>query len=68
MFDKIRCPLLNKKCIEKECAFMMELKNIDDKGKELKFWRCAHVETPLLIIELNQNIRNLTQYLVKGAK
>ncbi len=63
------CPLLmGQKCINKMCEFFMELKSIDDKGKEVIFHRCSMVEQSLLIIELNQNIRNLTKYLAGGAK
>ena len=63
------CPyLMRQKCINKMCEFFMELKSINKENKEVVFWRCAIVETPLLIIELNQNIRNLTQYLAKGEK
>ena len=63
------CPLLmGQACINKMCQFFLELKSIDDKGKEIVFWRCSMVEQSLLIIELNQNIRNLTQYLAGGVK
>lgn len=58
------CPLLlGQKCLGSFCEFFMELKNISDDGKEIKFWRCAYVETPLLLIELCQNIRKLTEIL-----
>ena len=63
------CPLLKgRRCVGEVCSFMMELKSIDDKGKETPFWRCSILETPLLLIELNQNIRNLTKYLAGGVK
>ena len=54
------CPLLmGQKCINKMCEFFLELKSIDDKGKEIVFWRCAIVETPLLLIENAQILRKL---------
>lgn len=58
------CPLLlGQKCVGSFCEFFLELKSVDKEGKEQKFWRCAHVETPLLLIELNQNIRRLYEKL-----
>ena len=60
------CPLLmGQKCINKMCEFFMELKSIDDKGKEIIFHRCAIVETPLLLIE---NAQILRQLLTKEKK
>lgn len=58
------CPLLlMEKCQGNACELFLELKSVDKDGKEQKFWRCAHVETPLLLIELNQNIRRLYEKL-----
>lgn len=55
-----QCPLLcGAKCLGQFCELFMELKSIDKDGKETPFWRCAILETPLLLIELNTNIRNL---------
>jgi hypothetical protein len=59
-----QCPFLcGAKCLGQFCELFMELKSISADGKEVKFWRCAHVETPLLLIELNQNIRRLYEKL-----
>lgn len=58
------CPiLLGAKCLGSFCEFFMKLKSVDKNNKEIEFWRCAHVETPLLLIELNQNIRRLHEKL-----
>ncbi|RLC88229.1 MAG: hypothetical protein DRJ03_03530 [Chloroflexi bacterium] len=56
-----QCPLLGgQKCIGEFCEHFMELSSVNAETKETTtFWRCAHVETPLLLIELNNNIRNL---------
>lgn len=55
------CPfLLGQKCIGRLCEMFMEFKNYNDMTKEeFVFWRCAFVQTPLLIIELNRNILTL---------
>jgi len=63
------CPIiLGQKCLGSFCELFMELKSITDEGKETKFWRCVFVETPLLIIELNNNIIRLTELLTKETK
>jgi len=56
-----QCPLMmGSKCLGQFCECFMEFKNIDtETGKEKSFWRCTFVQTPLLLIELNRNIREL---------
>ena len=63
------CPiLLGQKCLGSFCEFFMEFKTINnDTGKEFRYRRCAYVQTPLLLIELAQEIRNL-QKLLQGGK
>lgn len=57
-----QCPfLLGQKCLGQMCELFMEFKSVSAENKEIKFWRCSFVETPLLIIELNQNIRKLIE-------
>jgi len=42
------------------CEHMLEFKNTNrETGEEETFCRCSHVQLPLLVIELNQNIREL---------
>ena len=63
------CPkLLGQKCIGSFCEFFMQLYSFDDKGNKKEFYRCAVVETPLLLIELNESIRKLTAILTKENK
>ncbi len=65
-----QCPfLLGQKCLGEFCELFMELKSINQETKqETKFYRCAILETPLLIIELNQSIIRLTEQLTKEQK
>lgn len=58
-----QCPyLMGQKCIGQMCEFFMEFKNINDITKEeFTYYRCAIVQTPLLLIELIQNIRSLKE-------
>jgi len=59
------CPLLmGQKCLGSFCEMFLELKSVSNDGKEVKFWRCAYVETPLLLIELNQSIQKLTEIIL----
>jgi len=61
-----QCPfMVGQKCIGQFCELFMEFYNKDEQGNEKKFWRCAHVQTPILIIELNDNICNLIDILKK---
>ena len=55
------CPLLmGHACLGKACMFFMQFKNIDNQtGESREFWNCSYVQTPLLLIELNQNIKQL---------
>ena len=55
------CPFLGgQKCIGQFCEHFMEFSNYDETTKKkTSFWRCAHVQQPLLTIELNNNIRHL---------
>ncbi len=55
------CPLLmGHACLGKACMFFMQFKNIDSKtGESRDFWNCAYVQTPLLLIELNRNVKQL---------
>ena len=65
------CPiLLGEKCIGQMCTFFMEFHDGSSPAKKRQtFWRCTFVETPMLLIELNNNIRALhttmTQLLKK---
>jgi hypothetical protein len=60
-----QCPfMMGNKCINQFCEMFMEFKSIDNKGNEIKYSRCAFVQTPLLIIELNRNIRDLKDTLI----
>ena len=64
------CPiLLGEKCMGAMCTFFLEFKEIDNATKhETPFWRCTFVQTPLLLIELNRNITQLTQQLLSLLK
>jgi hypothetical protein len=57
------CPfLVGNKCLGAFCEMMMEFKSIDEKTKkEVPYHRCAFVQTPLLLIELCRNIRELNK-------
>jgi len=60
------CPLLGgNPCIGKMCMFWMEFTN---SQKDVpNYWMCAHVKTPLLIIENANAIRKLTA-IMEGTK
>ena len=64
------CPfLVGNKCLGQFCELFLEFKNIDSQTrKEFIYHRCAFVQTPLLIIELNRNIRELKEALDANAK
>lgn len=59
------CPfLLGKPCVGKFCNFFMPWIGKNDKGEEMnKFFRCAFVQQPLLIVELNEKINILINEL-----
>jgi hypothetical protein len=60
------CPvLLGQKCIGGMCEFFMKINTVDKDGIKSEVFRCAIVETPLMLIELTQEIRNLTATLNK---
>jgi len=60
------CPrLLGQPCVGKFCMFFMEFKSSNDAGEETSFWNCVDVQMPLLTIELNRNIRILTDKISK---
>lgn len=75
-----QCPmLLGEKCFGPLCEMFIQLESRNDQtGQVTKFSRCAFVETPLMLIELNNNMRKavrelqLTQQLIlelaKGGK
>jgi hypothetical protein len=64
--------LMGAKCLGQFCEKFLEFKTKNDAtGKETSYWRCAHIQTPLLIIELIQNVREtnrlLTELIKKGG-
>ena len=42
----------------------MQLYSIDKDGAKKEFWRCAHLQTPMLLIEIAGEIRR-TNYLLE---
>ena len=55
-----QCPfLMGQKCIGQMCELFIQLYSSDDEGNKKEFWRCAIVEIPVLLIELNETIRKL---------
>ena len=60
-----QCPmLLGDKCIGPLCELFMELESKDDQtGAITKFSRCSFVETPLMLMEMNDNIRKVVKEL-----
>lgn len=66
-----QCPfLMGKKCLGQFCELFMQFKVIDtDNGSEKTFYRCSFMQMPLLIIEMNQNLRKLLNNIeVKDEK
>lgn len=57
------CPFLGgSPCIGEFCMHFMKFTSIDrDTGKKIDFYNCAHTQQNNLIIELNQNIRQLIE-------
>ena len=60
-----QCPmLLGEKCFGPLCELFLELESKDDQtGAITKFSRCSFVETPLMLIEMNNNIRKVVKEL-----
>lgn len=51
------CPLLNKPCIELECAWFIKLTgNNPQTGQPVDEWGCATAWTPILLIENTQAV------------
>ena len=57
------CALLGgQKCIGQMCMFFRQYKTVDrETKKETPYWMCDFVQTPQLLIELNNNIRELIE-------
>ena len=57
------CPrLMGEPCIGEFCMFFMKFKTVDTETKQEKeYWNCVDVQTPLLLIEVNRNIKTLTE-------
>jgi hypothetical protein len=59
-----QCPvLLGQKCIGQFCEQFMQFFSVNAKGEKKEFWRCAHVETPHLLIEVNSNLLKIIKLL-----
>ena len=60
-----QCPmLLGEKCIGPLCEMFIELESRNNEtGQVTKFSRCSFVETPLMLIELNNNMRKVVREL-----
>ena len=65
------CPFLcGARCLGKACEKFLEFKTISD-GKETKYWRCVDTQTPLLLIEIAQELRRnnkLLEGLIKNIE
>ena len=61
------CALLGgQKCIGQLCMFFREYTSVDRQTKKEKnYFMCDFVQTPQLIIELNRNITELTNAIIK---
>lgn len=59
--NKCCAHLSGNPCIGKMCMQFMEFKNINAADETSSYWRCAHVQTPMLLIEVAQAIRQLIQ-------
>lgn len=54
------CPdLMGSKCIGSLCEKFLKFTTTDEKGKVQEFHRCADIQTPLLIIELRDEVSKL---------
>ena len=52
--------LMGGKCIAKACQKFMEWHVPQGEGKpDLVYWRCAYVQTPILLTEVNANLQRL---------
>ena len=64
--------LLGQKCLGKFCEKFMQLYSVDKDGTKKEFWRCAYIQTPMLLIEIAGEIRRtnflLEQLLTKEKK
>lgn len=62
-----QCPfLLGQKCIGQFCEMFMQFYTVNESTNEkTEYWRCAFIQLPILLIELNTNIRKLSN---KGVK
>ena len=64
------CPFLRdkhdnpRKCLNKYCEHFRGYATVNNEtGDKLEYYTCAHVQVAELLIELNRNIRVLTQSL-----
>ena len=55
-FENQKCRGTEKNCIGAACKQYMKFYSIDKDKKTTKFWQCAFVQTPLLLIELIQTM------------
>lgn len=64
-----QCPfLLGQKCLGGLCEFFLEFVNINDKtGEKTEYHQCAFVKTPLLLIELREEMSKLV-YVFRKAE
>ena len=63
------CPhFLGHECVGKFCMKFMEFKNVKKDGTETSFWNCVDVQTPLLLIELNRNVKELNDTIKKDTQ
>ena len=57
--------LLGAKCIGQMCEKFMEFRSFNhETGNSTSYWRCAHVQTPLLLIEICQELRKTNMLLM----
>lgn len=58
------CPFLGgQKCIGELCEHFLKFTNEDASGERFDYFQCAHTKAPMLMVELNQNIRSLIREL-----
>ena len=64
-----QCPfLIGAKCLGGMCEFFLEFVNSDlQTGKQIKYHQCTIIKTPLLLIELRQEISKLVD-IFRSAK
>lgn len=63
-----QCPyLIGAKCLGGMCEFFLEFYNVDNKGEKVKYHQCAIIKTPLLLIELRQEISKLVSIFYQTA-